>query len=64
MAKQAVFTATRHEQRKIVKERIAKFVFMAMSLTCVAPVVAILSYLVYRAWPALTWEFLTSNPEN
>ena len=64
MAKQAVFTATRHEQRKIVKERIAKFVFMAMSLACVAPVVAILSYLVYRAWPALTWEFLTSNPEN
>ena len=64
MTKHAVFTATEHEKRKMIKERIAKFVFLAMSLICVAPVVAILSYLVYRAWPALTWEFLTSNPQN
>ena len=37
---------------------------MLMALTLVAPVLAIFSYLIYMAWPALDWEFLTLNPRD
>ena len=30
----------------------------------VLPLVAILSHLVYKAWPALSWSFLTLNPRD
>lgn len=59
-----MFTATPHERRKAVYETIAKCVFLAMALMCVVPVILILGYLTYKAWPALNWAFLTTNPEN
>jgi phosphate transport system permease protein len=59
-----IFTATSHERRKEWKEWIAKQVFLAMALLLVIPLVAILSYLVYKAWPALSWTFLTQNPRD
>ncbi len=59
-----IFTPTDLERWKKIKENIAKYVFLAMALLCVAPVVMILAYLTYKAWPALTIEFLTSNPKN
>jgi phosphate transport system permease protein len=64
LERREIFTTTRHERRKVLRERIARFVFMTMSMLLVAPLVAILGYLVYMAWPALTWDFLASNPEN
>ena len=36
---------------------------MMMALCLVAPVLAILSYLTIKAWPALTWSFITLNPK-
>ena len=57
-----VFTATSLERSKALKQSLAKFVFLGMTLICVIPVVAILSYLVIKAWPALSSEFLLSNP--
>ena len=59
-----IFTPTKLERWKKIKESIAKYVFMFMALTCVAPVVLILAYLTYKAWPALSIEFLTCNPQN
>jgi phosphate transport system permease protein len=64
LERREIFTTTELERRKVLRERIAKFVFMAMSLVLVAPLLAILGYLVYMAWPALTWEFLTVNPQD
>ena len=58
------FTSTRQERRKKRSENIAKYTFMAMAISLVIPVFAILGYLVYKAWPALTWGFLTLNPKN
>jgi phosphate transport system permease protein len=52
------------ERRKEIKEHIAKLVFMAMTIALVVPLLGILSYLLYKAWPALSWEFLTVNPRN
>ena len=64
LERREIFTATQLERRKEIKEQIAKFVFMCMALALVAPVLGILSYLVYKAWPALSWEFLTANPRD
>jgi phosphate transport system permease protein len=59
-----VFTPTRLEFKKQQKEQIAKYVFMVMTLMLVVPVVAILTYLTIKAWPALRWDFLVENPKN
>jgi phosphate transport system permease protein len=64
LERREIFTATSLERRKMLTERIAAFVFMAMSLALVVPLVSILAYLAIQAGPALSWEFLTQNPEN
>ena len=59
-----VFTPTSVEKWKRVKEAVAKYVFMAMALSLVLPMLIILSYLMVKAWPALSWSFLLENPRN
>lgn len=46
------------------KEAVARVVFSAMAFSMIAPLLAVLAYLVYKAWPALTWEFLTEHPRD
>ncbi len=58
-----IFTPTDLEIRKKITESIAKYIFLLMALACVLPVVLILAYLTYRAWPALSVDFLTLNPQ-
>jgi len=60
----AMFTATPLEKAKRVREAIAKQVFLAMALLLVAPVLAILGYLLVKAWPALSLSFLLHNPRD
>ena len=57
-----MFTATAHVQRKQRAELVAKFLFGAMALAMVVPLVFIVGYLVAQAAPLLSWDFLTSNP--
>lgn len=64
LERREIFTATSNERRKRRTEQLARFVFMAMALVLVLPLVAILSHLVYKAWPALSWSFLTLNPRD
>ncbi len=64
LKRREIFTATSAERKKQRTEAIAKYSFMLMSILLVLPVFAILGYLAYKAWPALTWEFLTENPRN
>jgi phosphate transport system permease protein len=59
-----VFTATSLERRKRVRESAAKFVFMAMAMVLVLPVLGIFAYLLVQAWPALGFSFLFTNPRN
>jgi phosphate transport system permease protein len=59
-----VFTPTALERWKRRKELLARFVFLAMALTCVLPVVAILGYLLVKGWPALSLDFLLTNPRH
>jgi len=62
LARHKVFAATPIERKKKRTEWIAQSIFCVMAFSLVAPVVAILAYLTYQAWPALTAEFLFSNP--
>ncbi len=62
MAPAHLFQATPLTRRKRCTERVAKYVFLTMSLLLVLPLLLIVGYLVYQAWPILSWEFLTTNP--
>jgi len=43
-------------------EAVAKAVFALMAAAMVVPLVLIVSYLVYMAWPSLGWEFIVDVP--
>ena len=57
-----IFRATVFERSKKRKEQLAKYLFMSMAMTLVIPVVLILVYLVIKAAPVLTPEFIFANP--
>lgn len=59
-----VFAASSLEKWKRIKEIIAKYVFLAMAIALVLPVVAILGYLLFKAWPALSPSFILENPQD
>lgn len=56
------FTRTHQVARRERAQTVAKWVFGAMSLAMVLPLVAIIVYLLYKAWPSLGWEFLADIP--
>jgi phosphate transport system permease protein len=57
-----MFTSTSHFHKKQRAELLAKFLFGAMALAMVVPLVFIVGYLVVQAAPLLSWDFLTTNP--
>ena len=56
------FAETSFVRRKQRTELAARCLFGAMSLAMVVPLLLILGYLILKAWPLLSWEFLTTNP--
>ncbi len=44
------------------RERWARWIFLAMTIVMVAPLIAIVTYLVIRAWPSLSWSFIIEAP--
>ncbi len=56
------FARTPHVARKERAQNVAKAVFAAMAAAMVVPLLAIVSYLIWRAWPALGWEFIVDVP--
>ena len=59
-----MFQATRFSRRKRRYELLARAVLFLMPLLIVAPLVLIVGYLVYQAWPILSLDFLLTNPRN
>ena len=59
-----LFTETAFVRKKHRQEIVARCVFGAMALAMIIPLVLIVSYLVIKAWPLLSWDFLTTNPTN
>jgi phosphate transport system permease protein len=56
------FTETEQVRRKFRHEWIAKATFFSMAAAMIVPLLAILIYLVVKAWPALSVEFLLDVP--
>jgi phosphate transport system permease protein len=56
------FARTSHVARKERAEAVAKAVFALMAAAMVVPLVLIVGYLVYLAWPSLGWEFIVDVP--
>ncbi len=59
-----MFQATSFTRNKQRAEVAAKFVFLAMTLLMVLPLLLIVGYLVYEAWPILSIDFIFTNPRN
>lgn len=56
------FVRTPQVARKELAERLAQASFGLMAAAMVLPLLALVSYLVWKAWPALGWEFLVDVP--
>jgi phosphate transport system permease protein len=63
-APSTLFTATPLTRRKLRQQRIAQWAFRLMAVVILTPLVVIVGTLFVRAWPALSWDFLTGMPEN
>ena len=59
-----MFQTTRFARRKRRYELLARAVFFLMTLSIVTPLILIVGYLVYQAWPILSFDFLLTNPRN
>jgi phosphate transport system permease protein len=59
-----VFQANSLTRRKQLGELIARTFFLLMTLLMVVPLLLIVGYLVYQAWPILSLDFLLSNPKH
>ena len=57
-----MFQATRLGRQKQRAEFVAQCFFGFMAMAMVVPLVLLIAYLVVKAWPSLSWEFLTTNP--
>lgn len=56
------FARTPHVVRKERAQSVAQVVFALMAAAMVVPLLLIVGYLVWRAWPSLGWEFLVDVP--
>ena len=52
------------EKHKKTKETAAKVVLAGVTASLVVPVVAIIGYLLVKAWPVLSVSFILENPQN
>jgi phosphate transport system permease protein len=58
------FAETPLIRRKKFAEAAARSIFLIMSVSMILPLLAILIYLVHKAWPLLSWEFITEYPRD
>ena len=59
-----LFTAGPIERRKQLVERVVYVTLLLTTAMLVAPLVAILGYLMIKAWPVLSWSLLVENPKH
>ena len=59
-----MFEASSHTRNKQRGEQAARAVLFLMTVLMVAPLLLIVGYLFYQAWPILSLDFLLSNPRN
>lgn len=57
-----MFTTTAFSKQKQRYEKVARAIFLIMTLLMMVPLILILAYLIYKASPILSLDFLTQNP--
>lgn len=57
-----MFTETSIARKKKNREKIAKGVFLGMTLLIIVPLLLIVGHLFYKAYPILSLDFLLTNP--
>ncbi len=57
-----MFKETRLSKKKKTSEKIAKILFLIMTLLMILPLLIIVGYLLYKAFPILSLDFLFKNP--
>ncbi|MFQ5751087.1 MAG: phosphate ABC transporter permease PstA [bacterium] len=57
-----MFTETALSRRKNFSEYIARIIFLLMTLLMILPLLLIVGYLFYKAFPILSIDFLLTNP--
>ncbi len=58
------FAATASTVRKLRTQKIVGVLFGFMAAAIVVPLVALITCLLVRAWPSLSWKFITDIPSN
>src|SRR5438552_7504985 len=58
------FAPTDVERSKQRREGVARIMFLLFALALVIPVLMVLGDLLIKAWPVLSWSFITTNPLN
>ena len=58
---QGTFTETKQGRNKRITEYIAGTIFLLMALLMIAPLLMIVGYLLYKAAPVLSIDFLISK---
>ena len=59
-----LFAAGPVERRKRLFERTAYVALLLITASLVVPLIAILGYLLIKAWPVLSWSLLLENPRH
>ena len=57
-----MFEETKSVRKKHFQEQVARYVFLTMAVAMIIPLVLIIGYLLFRAWPALNLAFLLDPP--
>jgi phosphate transport system permease protein len=59
-----LFTQGPVGRRTAAVDRVVQVVLATMAAAIVLPLLAIVAYLIVKAWPTLSWSFLFTNPTN
>ena len=60
----SIFSATQHNHRNEHRDFLVQSLFFFMTVLLILPVVIILATLIWKGGPAISWEFLFSDPTN
>ena len=57
------FVETPTVRRRLGRERLGRILFGVMVALMLLPLLTIVSYLIYKGAPLISWDFLTTNPQ-
>jgi phosphate transport system permease protein len=57
-----MFQSSSYTRTKVRLEQVAHFGLALLAISVTLPVLLIVAYLLHEAWPALSWDFLFTNP--